>query len=364
MKRIMARAVTLAAMVSLCLLLWFSIKPPVEAQAASAVTVNNYTDLVKYCGNKTIDYTITIGSNFKVTGVVFVYGNKTIKGNGKTLTCDTEVEMFHIHDYSSLTVENLTVDRTSCPTNHIFYVERRGNLVINSGTYKAGPTDTLKGVSVVKAYGRCTVNGGDFSGSSGRFYGVSLHGPYSYTINGGNFHDCTTSVGLLQYQKGDEASDALWELEGFTQTLTINGGNFHDNQNNGVTIGNTDVDQPGASTVIVNNGNFYNNGLNGISVVDDAAELKIKRINSYGNNVGLYVAKGKITGISTAADAAYLNIYNNKTYNVYVTDGGTFSAGHGNIYSDGAQTQIGVYVRKSSFATIKAGLNIKGHTTD
>ena len=80
--------------------------------------------------------------------------------------------------------------------------------------------------------------------------------------------------------------------------------------------------------------------------------------------MGLYVAKGKITGISTAADAAYLNIYNNKTYNVYVTDGGTFSAGHGNIYSDGAQTQIGVYVRKSSFATIKAGLNIKGHTTD
>lgn len=132
MNKITVRTIVISIAVCMWLSLWFVFKPPTEVQAAEAVTVTTFDELVEYCEEG--DYVITLGANITVTDVITVEkGNKTIKGNGKKLTGVSGAPVFKIEDGATITSENITIDRTAAPTHFIFYGMPGSNIIINSG---------------------------------------------------------------------------------------------------------------------------------------------------------------------------------------------------------------------------------------
>lgn len=364
MKNLIKKTVLLIGTVCLCFLGMVFYGPYREAQA-STFSVNSASALVSYCA-RTGTHTINLTANIDLaqTAVIGEDCNITINGNGYTITQKGPENTFKIESGGSLTISNTTVDRSLYPDTAVcLFVEAGGNLIVESGTYKASNSTVadigvkeLHGTQVVGGFGMVTINGGTFTGSMADFYAVGLCGQYNYVINGGEFTNSTSGVGTNLYPHPYKEAK---------NSVTINGGDFHHNKNNGITVGCPSGSQAGTTTATVNGGSFHDNGLNGISVIDVNQTCSIKRANVYNNkHVGVLTGGGTVEFISTSADAAYLNIYNNGVitgyHNVYVQQGGKFIGGYANIYNNGSyldkSTGIGVNL---GTVTVKEGINIK-----
>ncbi len=157
----------------------------IPCQAASSVTVNTFSELRTYLKDEK-DYSITIGSNIEITGMLTVEGNKTIYGNGKCL--------FRGTDYFS---------------GYVFLVQEQASLDIKSNLFLSGNSDNIKNparplfwvkpnatlklgekVNLYKNYSDCA--------------GGAIHCEGTLYIQGANIYDCccNTSGGAIQLQDG------------------------------------------------------------------------------------------------------------------------------------------------------------------